>query len=88
MVPAYYFQTRKFISLYSISGLSLEGRGQYLVLLNQSNRTGNLSLILLSSVSAQQAPLPVQLFVYNKNIPNFMTLCKVKGHWFPPPSTL
>ena len=49
------------ISLCSISILSLQGRGQFLVLLNNKKRDGNLSLLFLCTISLRQASLPGQL---------------------------
>ena len=57
--PGICSQTRLGISLCSLSGLSLQGRGQFFVLLGQSEQ--DLSLLLLWTDSAREASLPGQL---------------------------
>ena len=76
-------QTRPGISLCSLSGLSLQGRGQFLVLLNQSEQDQeSLSALALDCLcQTGLTPWSVSLPFY-RTILLFLLLCKIM---FPGP---
>ena len=76
--PGICSQTRPGISLCSLSGLSLPGRGQFLVLLNQSEQDREpLSALALDSLcQTGLTPWSVSL-PFHRTILLFLFLCKI-----------
>ena len=81
--PGICSQTRLEISLCSLSGLSLQGRGQFLVLLNQSEQEQeSLSTLSLDCLCRTGLTTWSVNFPIHKTILQILPLCKIM---FPGP---
>ena len=81
--PGICFQTRPIISLCSLSGLSLQGRGQFLVLLNQSEQDQESLSALALDCLCQTGLTPWSVSLpFHRTILLFLLLCKIM---FPGP---
>ena len=81
--PGICSQTRPVISLCSLSGLSLQGRGQFLVLLNQSEQDQESLSALALDCLCQTGLTPWSVSLpFHRTILLFLLLCKIM---FPGP---
>ena len=82
-IPRIWSQTRPGISLCSLSGLSLQGRGQFLVLLNQSKQDQESLSALALDCLCQTGLTPWSVSLpFHRTILLFLLLCKIM---FPGP---
>ena len=76
--PGIWSQTRPGISLCSLSGLSLQGRGQFLVLLNQSEQDQESLSALALDCLCQTGLTPWSVSLpFHRTILLFLLLCKI-----------
>ena len=76
--PGIFSQTRPGISLCSLSGLSLQGRGQFLVLLNQSEQDQESLSALALDCLCQTGLTPWSVSLpFHRTILLFLLLCKI-----------